>query len=106
MARSKPSIGHLAPIALCAGLGLLLCSYANALSRQMLDPSPMLLWAGMLLIALPIFYRLTSRDATPAERLALVCLLGLSLYGMKLVRDAPTFIFSDEPVHAFNANQI
>jgi len=106
MARLIQKTGHLAPIALCAGLGLLLCSYANALSRQMLDPSPMLLWAGMLLIALPIFYRLTSRDASPGERLALVCLLGLALYGIKLMRDAPIFIFSDEPVHAFNANQI
>ena len=106
MARLIQKTGHLAPIALCAGLGLLLCSYANALSRQLLDPSPMLLWAGMLLIALPIFYRLTSRDASPGERLALVCLLGLDLYGVKLMRDAPIFIFSDEPVHAFNANQI
>lgn len=66
----------------------------------------MLLWAGVLLIALPIFYRLTSRDASPGERLALVCLLGLSLYGVKLVRDAPLFAFSDEPIHAFNADQI
>lgn len=106
MARLIRKTGHLAPITLSAGLGLLLCSYANALSRQMLDPSELLLWAGMLLIALPIFYRLTSRDASPGERLALVCLLGLSLYGMKLVRDAPIFIFSDEPIHAFNANQI
>jgi hypothetical protein len=106
MARLRRKTGHFAPITLSVGLGLLLCSYANALSRQLLDPSPLLLWAGMLLIALPIFYRLTSRDASPSERLALVCLLGLGLYGMKLMRDAPIFIFSDEPVHAFNANQI
>jgi hypothetical protein len=105
MARLRTKTGHLAPIALCAGFGLLLCAYANALSRQ-LDPNSMLLWAGVLLIALPIFYRLTSRDASPGERLALVCLLGLSLYGVKLVRDAPLFTFSDELVHAFNADQI
>ncbi len=98
--------GHLAPIALCAGAGLFLCSLANALSRETLDPSSLIYWAGILLIALPIFYRLTSRDASPGERLALVCLLGLSLYGVKLVRDAPIFTFSDELVHAFNADQI
>src|SRR5690349_4756359 len=102
MARLKIKTGHLAPITLCAGLGILLCSYANALSRQLLHPSELILWAGVMLIALPIFYRLTSRDASPRERLALVCLLGLSLYGVKLVRDAPIFIFSDEPIHAFN----
>jgi hypothetical protein len=106
MARPRPTTKAIAPIALCAGIGVLICAYANALARQMLDPSPLILWAGVLLIALPIFYRLTSRDAPPAERLMLVCLLGLSLYGVKLVRDAPIFIFSDEPVHAFNANQI
>jgi hypothetical protein len=106
MARPRPTTGHVAPIALCAGLGILLCAYANALSRQQLDPSSLIFWAGMLLIALPIFYRLTSSDARPAERLALVCLLGLSLYAVKLVRDAPLFTFSDELVHAFNANQI
>ena len=55
---------------------------------------------------MPIFYRLTSRDASPGERLALVCLLGLSLYAVKVVRDAPLFTFSDELIHAFNAHQI
>lgn len=105
MARPKPTSGHFAPIALAAGIGLLVCSLANALSRGGGDPS-LLYWAGVLLIALPIFYRLTSRDATPGERLALACLLGLSLYGVKVVRDAPVFTFSDELVHAFNADQI
>lgn len=106
MARPRPTVRALAPIALCAGLGILLCAYTNSLSRQQLDPNSLLLWAGVLLIALPIFYRLTSRDASPAERLALVCLFGLSLYGVKLGRDAPLFTFSDELVHAFNADQI
>jgi hypothetical protein len=106
MVRPHPSAGHLAPITLCAGAGLLLCSLANTLARETLDPSSLIYWAGVLLIALPIFYRLTSRDASPGERLALVCLLALSLYGVKLVRDAPMFTFSDELVHAFNADQI
>lgn len=107
MARPHSSTtGHLAPIVLCAGLGLLVCSLANALSRQILDPPSLLYWAGILIVALPIFYRLTSREAPAAERLALVCLLGLSLYAVKVVRDAPLFTFSDELVHAFNADQI
>lgn len=106
MASLRTKTGHLAPITLCAGLGLLLCSYANALSRQLLHPTELILWAGVLLIALPIVYRLTSRDASPRERLAMVCLLGLSLYGVKVVRDAPIFSFSDEVVHVFNADQI
>jgi len=106
MARPRPETGWIAPIALCCGVGLLVCSFANTLAREALDPSSLIYWAGVLLIALPIFYRLTSNEASRGERLVLVCLLGLSLYAVKVVRDAPIFTFSDELVHAFNADQI
>jgi hypothetical protein len=105
MARPNSPTGYIAPIALCCGAGLLICSFANVLSREGGDPS-LLYWAGILVIALPVFWRLTSREASTSERLALVCFLGLSLYAVKVVRDAPLFSFSDEPVHAFNAEQI
>ena len=98
-------IGHLAPIALTTSIGLLLCSLANALSRATLSPSQLIFWAGLVTIAGPIAYRLTSREASGGERLALVCLLGLSLYAIKVIRDAPLYTFSDEILHAFNANQ-
>lgn len=104
--RRRLEVGHLAPILLTTGLGLLVCSIANALSRAALEPTPLLLWAGVLLLAVPIFHRLTAEGASAPERLALVCLLGLSLYCVKVFRDAPLYTFSDELVHAFNANQI
>ena len=97
---------RLAIIVFASGAGLLLCSIANALTRAGEGPSLLLYWAGILLIAVPIFYRLTSEEASPGERLALVCLLGLALYGVKLVRDAPIFTFSDEFLHGYNSNQI
>jgi hypothetical protein len=108
VARRHPwsELGHLAPIVLSTGLGLLLCSLANALSRATLAPAMPVYWVGILVLALPIFYRLTSEDASARERLTLVCLLGLSLYCVKVFRDAPLFTFSDELIHAFNANQI
>lgn len=93
-------------IAFASGAGLLVCSLANALSRAGDAPSPLLYWAGILLIVLPIFYRLTSEEASPGERLLLVCLLGLALYGVKLVRDAPIFTFADEFLHGYNSNQV
>lgn len=107
-ARRHPwsDLGHLAPIVLSTGLGLLLCSLANALSRATLAPAMPVYWVGILVLAVPIFYRLTSADASARERLTLVCLLGLSLYCVKVFRDAPLFTFSDELIHAFNANQI
>jgi hypothetical protein len=104
--RSWPEVGHLAPIVLSTGVGLLLCSVANALSRATLAPALPIYWIGILVLAVPIFYRLTSAEASARERLTLVCLLGLSLYCVKLFRDAPLFTFSDELAHAFNANQI
>lgn len=98
--------GWFAPLALSAGAGLLLCSVANALSRGTDGPAMALYWLGILTISAPIFYRLTGREASAGERLALACLLGLALFGVKVVRDAPIFTFSDELIHAFNANQI
>jgi len=96
----------LAVITFATALGLLVCSFANTLSRAGEAPSPLLYWAGILLIALPIFYRLTSEEASAGERLFLVCLLGLSLYGVKLVRDTPIFNFADEALHGYNSNQV
>jgi len=93
-------------IVCAAGVGLLLCSIANALSRGTESTSTVLYWLGILLIAFPIFYRLTSREASAPERLLLVCLLGLGLYGVKVARDSLLFTFPDEFVHGYNADQI
>lgn len=104
--RSPGGLGHFPAIALATAIGLLLCAASNALARATHGDPILLYWLGIFAIAAPVFYRLTSRAASPSERLALVCLLGLSLYCVKVTRDAPIFTFSDELVHAFNANQI
>jgi hypothetical protein len=102
---ARPRNGIVA-LVFIAAVGILLCSVANALSRETKAPNEIIYWVGVLLIALPSFYRLTSNTATPGERLAMVCLLGLSLYAVKLVRDAPTLTFSDELIHVYNSNEI
>lgn len=93
-------------IALLAAIGLFLCSLANALSRATLAPSPLIYWVGLLVIALPVFFRLSSTKPTYRERLGLILLLGLALYCVKVVHDGVFFTFSDEYVHAFNAENI
>jgi hypothetical protein len=96
----------LAPIACFAGIGLLVCSIADALSRATLAPSSLIFWAGMLLIVLPAFFRLSSAEPSARERLAVVCLLGLALYAVKLLRDPFSYTLADEFVHQYNADRI
>ncbi len=102
----KARFESLPVIALLAAIGLFLCSLANALSRATLAPTPLIYWVGLLVIALPIFFRLSSTKPGYRERLVLVLLFGLALYGVKVVHDSIFFTFSDEFVHAFNAESI
>ncbi|HEY2054168.1 MAG TPA: hypothetical protein VGH14_09570 [Solirubrobacterales bacterium] len=100
-----PAPSPLVGLALCAALGLLLCAYANALSREARDPTQLIYWAGVLLVALPTGFRITMRDVSLRERLALIALFGISLYVIKVIRDPFLFTFPDEPIHAYNADQ-
>jgi len=93
-------------IALLAAIGLLIVSIANALSRATVIETTLLYWAGLLLIALPIFYKLSSKEPSYRQRFFLVLLLGLALYGVKVVHDGIYFTFTDEFVHAYNAESI
>jgi hypothetical protein len=55
---------------------------------------------------LPIGWRLLSEEASRNERIALVLLVGVALYLVKVARDPFEFTFADEFVHQFNANEI
>ena len=105
-ARLTKPLESLPVIVLLAAIGLLLCSLANSLSRATLEPTTLIYWLGLLLIAVPIFFRLSSKGPTYRERLVLVLLLGAALYGVKVVHDSIFFTFPDEFVHAFNAENI
>jgi hypothetical protein len=91
---------------LVAGAGVFLCSLGDALSRGGSGGAMSAYIVGLLVIGLPIFFRLLGSEAGSGERLALVCLLGIGLYLVKVVHDAPTFTFTDELIHAFNVEQI
>src|SRR4051794_101991 len=93
-------------IALLAALGVAIVSVANALSRATVTETSLIYWAGLLLIPLPIFYKLSSKEPSYRERFVLVLLLGLALYAVKVVHDGIYFTFTDEFVHAFNAERI
>jgi hypothetical protein len=85
---------------------VLVCAVADALSRATEAPSSLIFWGGILLVVLPIFVRLSAAGPSVGERLALVCVLGLALYAVKLLRDPFVFTYSDELAHQYNAEQI
>ncbi|MBS1882626.1 MAG: hypothetical protein JSS97_06680 [Actinobacteria bacterium] len=91
---------------LVAALGVFLCALGNALARSGGGPAMSAYIVGLVVIGLPIFFRLLGSEASNGERLALVCLLGIALYLVKVVHDAPSFTFTDELIHAFNVEQI
>ena len=107
VARELPtSVRPLAWIACSTGMGVLVCSLADALSRATEAPPSLIFWEGILVLVLPVFVRLTAAEPSARERLALVCVLGLALYGVKLLRDPFVFTYSDELAHQYNAEQI
>src|SRR4051794_9891170 len=93
---SGSGIPPVAWIIFLTGMGYGVCVTANTLSRMTEAAPQVVFWAGMLLIAVPIFSRLTSSDASDRERLFLVCLLGGALYGLKIARDPLMYTFPDE----------
>jgi len=99
-------VGQFPLVALLAALGLCLCSLADALSRATLNPSLWIFWAGLALIVSPVVYRLCSAEPSVGERTALVCLLGLALYAVKMMHDPFGLNLPDEWIHAHNAQQI
>ena len=102
--RARP--GSVPVLMLSTGLGLLLCSAADALSRATITTSPVIFWLGVAIIAGPILFRLTSDRISAVERFVLVCLFGLALYGVKVIRDSPIFTLQDELIHGFTTNQV
>jgi hypothetical protein len=107
--RRSISTVELAPFPLVvasSAVGLLLVVVAYARSRSTTSSSQVLFWLGLLFIFVPIVWRLVSAKATRIERLALVVLLGFTLYLAKVLHDPFGFTFSDELAHAPNTNAI
>lgn len=105
-ARESWDLGQIPLLTLLAGIGVLICTAANLLERGTHSPPTIIYWLGLLVITVPIFIRLLSEEPGYRERLGLVVLFGIALFGVKIAHDSPMFIFPDEFAHSFNANQI
>jgi hypothetical protein len=91
---------------LSASLGLMLVSAADALSRSGHPHGGVLFWLGLLAILVPITARLTAASPSRNERVALLVLLGLASYLVKVFRDPFRFLYADEFVHQYNTLSI
>jgi hypothetical protein len=91
---------------LSAAVGLMLVSAADALSRSGHPHGAVLFWLGLLAIFVPVTARLTSPSPSRNERVALLVLLGLASYLVKVFRDPFRFLYADEFVHQYNALSI
>jgi hypothetical protein len=101
--RSAEAAGALSVVAAC---GLLVVTVAFALSRSGRPYAEPLFWAGLVTIVVPAAVRLTSSAPSRAERLTIIAVVGMALYLVKVVHDPFQFTFSDDLVHAYNADQI
>jgi hypothetical protein len=100
--------GAFAYPALVAASGLLVTSIGLALARS--DPgsggAEFLFWLGLLMILVPFAFALVTHAPTRTERLASIVFLGLVLYLVKIVHDPYGFVYADEWVHTYNAQEI
>jgi hypothetical protein len=91
---------------LSTAAGLMLVSAADALSRSGHPHGGVLFWLGLLAILGPVTARLTSASPSRNERVALLLLLGVAAYLVKVFRDPFRFLYADEFVHQYNAATI
>ena len=89
-------LGAAPVLALTAAIGLAVIAAANNGARLEHAGSEAAFWLGLLLIYLPIALRLFGRSARDQERLALVLVLGMALYLVKVIHSPAGFTLHDE----------
>jgi hypothetical protein len=89
-------LGSAPLLALVVAGGLALLGAGNTAARLGEAGGEALFWAGLLTIYLPLALRLFGRSATREERLALVLLLGIGLYLVKVLHSPGGFALHDE----------
>jgi hypothetical protein len=95
-ARVRNPLGLMPLIAVLTMGGLLMISSADTAARLEEPGSEAVFWIGLMVIYLPIVLRLAGAGARYSERMALVILLGLALYLVKVVHSPSGFTLHDE----------
>ena len=93
-------------IAVLSSLGLLSTAIGNYLGREGITAAAWAFWIGLILVIVPIVFRLTALDLSSRERIGLVVLAGIIFYLIKIFQSPFGFTYTDEYVHSFNVTQI
>jgi hypothetical protein len=93
---------------LVGAAGLLVVSVGLALSRSNPGSSwaELLFWVGLVVVVVPVASWFAGVGPTRAERIGALVALGLLLYAVKIVHDPYGFVYADEWVHSYNAQEI
>ena len=91
---------------LLAGAAGVLVAVADALSRSGRGGGVALFWLVVLGLMACAAFRLSLLMPPRLERIGIVLIMGEFLYLVKLLKDPFTFMYSDELVHAFNAQRV
>ncbi len=108
----RPSVRHVtvrawhAPVWGAAGLVLIAWSFALSRGGHSGTPVRVVFWVGFVTMIAPIAARLLAESTPRGERIALVTLVGLLAYGVKVLRDPLMFVMSDEFTHLAEAQRI
>lgn len=92
-------LGWMPLLSAVLGLGLLLEAFAFATARFGGPDAMLWFWLGLLVAVVPIAVRLAQPAVHRRERLALVIVLGLGLYLVKLLNSPASFTYYDELQH-------
>ncbi len=91
--------GWFPALSLIAACSLLMISLGYTLNRRGEEWGASLFWVGLVVLFAPIAARLLSAEASRRERLALIGLLGVSIYLVKILHSPVNFTFHDEFIH-------
>ena len=104
-ALKTPVLGRLPEVILIGSFGLLFIAFAFSYSISMAQAA-LLYWLGVLLVVLPVAYRLFSTNTSRPERIGLVIFLGLGFYLVKVMHSPFMYTYWDELLHYRNADNI
>jgi Ca2+/Na+ antiporter len=100
------ALGALPAITVVVACGLAICAWGDAMTRSTRSSSQYPFWVGLLVIFVPIVWRLVSGRASRVESVGLVALLGLALYLVKVLQSPFSVTYADEFIHLYNAREI